>query len=115
MAITAIVLATTPQLGGALNDRECSKLNFPLPIAPASAFGIMATGFDGKLSDFQEKPERPAPTATDPGRAYASMGNCLFNPRVLRELLEQGSRGGDADFGHHILPRLRSGTHGVAG
>ena len=65
----------------------------------------MATGFDGKLADFQEKPERPAPTATDPGRAYASMGNCLFNPRILRELLEQANRGGDTDFGHQILPR----------
>ena len=73
----------------------------------------MATGFDGKLADFQEKPERPAPTATDPGRPYASMGNCPFSPRILRELLEQANRGGDTDFGHQILPRR--GAHGVAG
>jgi glucose-1-phosphate adenylyltransferase len=77
-----------------------------VPIEQASAFGIMTTGSGGELRDFQEKPERPAPTSTDPGRAYASMGNYLFNPRVLRELLEQANRRGDTDFGHHILPRL---------
>ncbi len=85
---------------------EVSIAAVPVPIEQASAFGIMTTGADGKLRDFQEKPERPAPTATDPGRAYASMGNYLFNPRVLRELLEQANRRGDTDFGHHILPRL---------
>ena len=95
-------MARFHQVSGA----EVSIAAVPVPIAQASAFGIMATGSDGKLRDFQEKPERPAPTATDPGRAYASMGNYLFNPRVLRELLEQANRGGDTDFGHHIMPRL---------
>jgi glucose-1-phosphate adenylyltransferase len=106
MAITAILHAATPWLSGALSDRECSKLNFSLPIAPASAFGVMATGSASKLSDFQEKPERPVPTAAGPGRASASMGNYLFNPRVLRELLDRANRGSNTDFGHHILPRL---------
>ncbi len=39
-------------------------------------------------------------------RAYASMGNYLFNPRVLVALLEEASRHGDTDFGRHIMPRL---------
>jgi glucose-1-phosphate adenylyltransferase len=34
------------------------------------------------------------------------MGNYLFNPQVLLELLEQAKRRGDTDFGHHILPGL---------
>ena len=50
--------------------------------------------------------ERPVPMPTDPGRAYASMGNYLFNPRVLLKLPEQANRRGDTDFGRHILPRL---------
>ena len=78
----------------------------PVPIAKASAFGIIAAGSAGELRDFQEKPERPAPMGTDPNRAYASMGNYLFNPDVLRLLLEQARRRGDTDFGHHVLPRL---------
>jgi len=78
----------------------------PVPVEQASAFGIMATGSAGELVDFQEKPERPVPMPTDPGRAYVSMGNYLFNPQVLSELLEQSNRRGDTDFGRHILPRL---------
>ena len=46
------------------------------------------------------------PIAADPTRAYASMGNYLFNPRVLVELLEEGNRNGATDFGYDILPRL---------
>lgn len=85
---------------------EVSIAAIPVPIEKASAFGIMATGPAGEILDFQEKPARPAPTATNPRRAYASMGNYLFAPGVLLELLEQADRRGDTDFGHHILPRL---------
>jgi glucose-1-phosphate adenylyltransferase len=85
---------------------EVSIAAVPVPIERASDFGIMATGSAGELRDFQEKPERPAPMATDPGRAYASMGNYLFNPGILLEVLEQANRQGDTDFGRHILPRL---------
>ena len=85
---------------------EVSIAAVPVPIEKASEFGIMATGSAGELRDFQEKPERPVPLPTDPGRAYASMGNYLFNPRVLLELIEQANRRGATDFGHHILPRL---------
>jgi len=78
----------------------------PVPIDKAPAFGIMTASDAGELRDFQEKPERPAPMATDPDHAYASMGNYLFNRPVLLEVLEQAKRRGDSDFGHHILPGL---------
>lgn len=85
---------------------EVSIAAASVPIETASAFGIMATGSAGELRDFQEKPERPVPIPTDPGHAYASMGNYLFNPQILLELLDQANRRGDTDFGRHILPRL---------
>jgi glucose-1-phosphate adenylyltransferase len=85
---------------------EVSIAAAPVPIELASAFGIMATGSAGELREFQEKPGRPAPMPADARRAYASMGNYLFDPGVLRELLEQAARRGDTDFGCHILPRL---------
>jgi glucose-1-phosphate adenylyltransferase len=85
---------------------EVSIAAAPVPIEKASDFGIMTTGSAGELRDFQEKPERPAPMTTDPGRAYASMGNYLFNPGVLLEVLDQANRQGDTDFGRHVLPRL---------
>ena len=88
-------------------DAEVSVAAVPVPIERASAFGIIATGPAGELRDFQEKPERPAPMPTDPGRAYASMGNYLFNAPALVELLEAANRRGETDFGCHIMPRLR--------
>lgn len=77
-----------------------------VPIVQASAFGIMAVSSTGELHEFLEKPARPASIPADPFRAYASMGNYLFNPRVLVELLEETNRRGDTDFGHDIMPRL---------
>ena len=85
---------------------EVSIAAVRVPIAQASAFGVMAVGPAGELHEFLEKPERPAPIPTDPDRAYASMGNYLFNPRVLVELLEEANRRGDTDFGRHIMPLL---------
>jgi glucose-1-phosphate adenylyltransferase len=85
---------------------DVSVAAVPVPIEQASAFGIMATGPAGELRDFQEKPGQPAPMPADPRRAYASMGNYLFNAPVLVELLEEANRRGDTDFGCHIMPRL---------
>lgn len=78
----------------------------PVPISQASSFGVMMTDSDGLIRDFQEKPQQPPAIPGDPMRAYASMGNYLFNPDVLTELLEETSRNGESDFGHHVLPRL---------
>ncbi len=85
---------------------EVSIAAVRVPVAKASAFGIMAVGPAGELHEFLEKPERPAPIPTDPDRAYISMGNYLFNPRVLVELLEEAARHGDTDFGRDIMPVL---------
>lgn len=93
---------------------EVSVAAVPVPIEQASAFGIMATGPAGELRDFQEKPERPAPMPADPGRAYASMGNYLFNASALVKILEEANRRGDTDFGHHIMPRLEHGYRAFA-
>jgi glucose-1-phosphate adenylyltransferase len=77
-----------------------------VPVENASAFGLMATGADGRVSKFQEKPQRPTPLPADPTHAYASMGNYLFKPQVLAEALLEGNSRGETDFGKHLLPRL---------
>lgn len=86
----------------------------PVPIERASSFGVMRTGSDGRICEFQEKPERPKSIPNDPGRAYASMGNYLFSRSVLVELLDDAHRRGDTDFGRHILPRLPSSHRAFA-
>ncbi len=85
---------------------EVSIAAAQVPIEKASAFGIMAVGPAGELHEFQEKPARPAPLPADPDHAYVSMGNYLFNPSVLVELLAEAGRHGDMDFGHDIMPQL---------
>ena len=58
------------------------------------------------IINFQEKPEHPAAMPAKPDRAYASMGNYLFNADVLIEALEESHQRGENDFGLHVLPRL---------
>jgi glucose-1-phosphate adenylyltransferase len=87
-------------------DAEISIAAVPVPIEEGSQFGILARAQDGRVEEFQEKPERPAPMPNDPSRTYASMGNYLFNARVLATLLDEADQRGDTDFGRHIMPRL---------
>ncbi len=87
-------------------DADVTVAATQVPIELASSFGIIAAGHNGEIWDFQEKPESPIAMPTCPERAYASMGNYLFNTEVLIEALEQALHYGETDFGGHILPRL---------
>jgi glucose-1-phosphate adenylyltransferase len=82
----------------------------PVPLEHAFSFGIMAASADGRVREFREKPQHPFPIPDNPSRAYASMGNYLFNPDVLEQLLEDARSRGDTDFGRDILPRVCAGT-----
>ena len=76
-----------------------------VPLAHASSFGILSTAPDGRVLDFQEKPRRANPAPNDPTRAFASMGNYLFEPQALEEILVDARSRGDTDFGRDVLPR----------
>lgn len=78
----------------------------PVPLRQATAFGAVLAASDGRIENFEEKPERPAPIPTRPSHAYASMGNYLFDPRTLVGLLEEAHQRGESDFGRHVLPRI---------
>lgn len=88
------------------HQADVSIAALPVPVEEASSFGIIQTVADGRIEGFQEKPDQPTPMPSDPGRAYASMGNYLFNADVLVAALEEAHRRGESDFGHHVLPRL---------
>jgi glucose-1-phosphate adenylyltransferase len=85
---------------------EVTVATVGVPLEHASSFGVLSAAADGRVRDFREKPKHPAPVEDDPSRAYASMGNYLFEPDVLEGVLEDARRRGDTDFGRDILPRL---------
>jgi glucose-1-phosphate adenylyltransferase len=77
----------------------------PVPLGEASAFGVIATDRDGRITGFQEKPKDPVPMPGAPDRALVSMGNYLFSREVLFEALQCGADN-QHDFGKHVLPSL---------
>lgn len=77
-----------------------------VPVERASSFGIISTQADGRVREFREKPQRPPALPHDPTRAYASMGNYLFQPDMLERALQEAREQHDTDFGRDLLPRL---------
>jgi glucose-1-phosphate adenylyltransferase len=75
-----------------------------VPLWRAAELGIVVTAADARIREFQEKPVRLVPMAGNPNRAYASMGNYLFDPHALITLLEDAHRHGVRDFGRDVLP-----------
>jgi len=78
----------------------------PVPIEQASAFGIIVTDSEKRIVKFQEKPKKPTSMPDDPNRAYASMGNYIFNRDVLLDALATSQRKKQHDFGAHVIPSL---------
>ena len=85
---------------------DASVAAVPVSVEQASSFGIIEADDRDRIRGFQEKPREPARLAAAPDRAYASMGNYLFNPPVLARALRDACERGEFDFGRHVLPRL---------
>ena len=79
----------------------------PVPIEDASSFGIIEATEDGRMRSFVEKPESPTPIPRDPTRAFASMGNYVFNTEILREAVTaDAAEDTKHDMGTNIIPTL---------
>lgn len=72
-----------------------------VPLKEASRFGIMNTDEDGRIVEFEEKPENPKSN-------LASMGIYIFSWKLLRKLLLADMKDSDSshDFGKDIIPTL---------
>lgn len=81
-----------------------------VPIADASAFGVLAVDRHWRVSHFEEKPAQPPSLPDDPTTALVSMGNYIFSRRCLVDaLLADARRSTDHDFGRSIIPELVPG------
>jgi glucose-1-phosphate adenylyltransferase len=91
-------------------DREAdvTVAAIPVPVAEASAFGVLAVSEDGEILSFDEKPAHPREIPGRPGWALASMGNYIFGTGVLCDELRRDQEGDDShhDFGRNILPAM---------
>ena len=79
-----------------------------VPLAQASAFGVMTADASNRITAFTEKPKKPSPMKGKPDRALASMGIYVFNYDFIRDLLRKdaGQDGSTHDFGTDIIPEL---------
>jgi len=80
----------------------------PTPRSGASAFGIVETDKDLRITGFTEKPKDPKGIPYNPDYSFVSMGNYIFKTDVLIDALEKDAAGVESnhDFGRDIIPGL---------
>lgn len=83
------------------NNADATIAVIGVPMKEASRFGIMNTDEEGRILDFEEKPEHPKSN-------LASMGIYIFNWKALRKMLVSDMKDPDSkhDFGKDIIPHL---------
>ena len=79
------------------NNADVTIAAMPVPIEEASRFGIVITDDDGRITEFEEKPEHPRSN-------LASMGIYIFSWPVLKEALLKKNDEPGCDFGKHVIP-----------
>ena len=79
------------------NKADVTIACMPVPMEEASRFGIMVTDGSGRVTEFEEKPEKPSSN-------LASMGIYIVSWPVLKEALIALKDQSNCDFGKHILP-----------
>jgi glucose-1-phosphate adenylyltransferase len=80
----------------------------PVDLEEGRQFGVVEVDSGLRVVGFEEKPERPRPMPGAPDKCLVSMGNYLFDPRVLTEALIEDARNPESrhDFGRDLIPGL---------
>ncbi len=79
-----------------------------MPIAEASALGVMSVDTHRRVVGFEEKPASPTPIPGRPDRVLASMGIYVFNAGFLYDALLRDAEVAESnhDFGRDLIPSL---------
>ncbi len=96
--------------------RECTVACIAVPREEASAFGVMAVGDDGLITEFVEKPKDPPAMPGNDHMSLASMGIYIFNAEYLYKELERdlADPNSSHDFGKDIIPAAVKNGHATA-
>lgn len=83
------------------NSAACTIATVEVDISEASRFGILISDGFGRITDFEEKPNKPR------GRS-ASMGIYVFGREVLERYLKEDAEdpSSSKDFGKDIIPKM---------
>lgn len=87
-----------------------------VPVASASAFGIIETDAHGWITRFDEKPVNPSASPKHSGMALASMGIYVFDRDFLVRCLrhDAADTASRHDFGRNVLPSAVGTSHVLA-
>jgi len=80
----------------------------PMPVSQCTMFGTISVDGNWRIIGFQEKVKNPMSIPNHLGQALVSMGNYIFDPKVLVEELEADAADENSthDFGKDILPKI---------
>ncbi len=92
----------------ASKDADMTVACLEVSLKEASAFGVMKSDSDGRVTDFSEKPDQPEPIPGKSDLALVSMGVYIFKAEFLyKELIKDADKmDSSRDFGHDIIPDL---------
>ena len=86
---------------------DVSVAMLPVPREEATGFGVAETEPDDRIIKWWEKPEEPPEMPGRPGYSYSSMGNYIFEPGALVEILRRVTEERlEPDFGKTIVPLM---------
>jgi glucose-1-phosphate adenylyltransferase len=90
------------------NKADMTVACLEVPIADATAFGVMAVDEHSRVVEFAEKPASPASIPGNPDKSLASMGIYVFNKNFLFEQLirDADDKLSSHDFGKDIIPHV---------
>jgi glucose-1-phosphate adenylyltransferase len=92
----------------AAREADATVVCVEVPLAEASAFGVVSVDASGRVTGFDEKPAVPQPMPGSTDRALASMGVYVFNAAFLFEQLirDADDRRSSHDFGKDLIPHI---------
>lgn len=96
--------------------KQCTVACIEVPIAEASAFGVMAIDDQRRIVEFVEKPANPPAMPGKPDVSLASMGIYVFDAKALFAALDRDAAtpGSSRDFGKDVIPAMVAAGQAVA-
>jgi glucose-1-phosphate adenylyltransferase len=90
------------------NKADMTVACLEVPVAEATAFGVMAVDENSRVVEFAEKPANPASIPGKEGVSLASMGIYVFNSKFLFEQLIRDADDPHSthDFGKDLIPHM---------